>query len=137
MEVCWRNGSNTTSSSTYSRLPQPTASFSTFYHTQFNMQFSVISLVAVLAATASAAYTPINGTSPVYPTGTGAAKPSLTGTAAPVKPTSAILFTGAAARPVQVAGSALGFIVAGGVALVSFFCSKSQGELLLTISQML
>jgi hypothetical protein len=84
------------------------------------MQFSIISLVAALAATASAAYAPVNGTtaaSAYYPTGTGAVIP--TGTASPVKPTSAIPFTGGASMPTHMAGSAFGLFVAGGVALVS------------------
>jgi hypothetical protein len=82
------------------------------------MQFSVISLVAALAVTASAAYAPANGTSAAYyPTGTGSMKP--TGTAAPSKPTSQLPFTGAAAVPTHMAGSALGLFVAGGIALVS------------------
>lgn len=83
------------------------------------MQFSVISLVAALATTASAAYAPVNGTTAAYfPTGTGSMKP--TGTAAPSKPTSQLPFTGAAAMPTNMAGSALGLVVAGGVALVRF-----------------
>ncbi|RMZ74073.1 dna polymerase delta subunit 2 [Pyrenophora seminiperda CCB06] len=73
------------------------------------MQFSVIPMVAVLAATAtaSAAYTSTNGTatSAPYPTGTGAV-PRPTGSTRP--------FTGGASH---MAGSALGLVVAGGAAL--------------------
>ncbi|OAL49121.1 hypothetical protein IQ07DRAFT_588465 [Pyrenochaeta sp. DS3sAY3a] len=79
------------------------------------MQFSIVSLVAFLAATATAF--PGNGTtSAYYPTGTGSLKPS--GTAAPTQPTSQIPFTGAASVPTHMAGSALGLVVAGGVALM-------------------
>ncbi|KAF2034559.1 hypothetical protein EK21DRAFT_107693 [Setomelanomma holmii] len=74
------------------------------------MQFSMISLVAALTATATAVNVPYNGTSTYYPTGTGTGVPS--------KPTSATPFTGAAAVPTQFAGSALGLVVAGGVALM-------------------
>jgi hypothetical protein len=100
------------------------------------MQFSVISLVAALAATASAAYAPVNGTSAAYyPTGTGSMKP--TGTAAPAKPTSQLPFTGAAATiPTHMAGSALGLVVAGGVALVSLLRRRSTGCTMLTDAQM-
>lgn len=76
------------------------------------MQFSIISVVAALAATTSALNLPTNGTatSAPYPTGTGAGSPSN------AKPTSSTLpFTGGASH---MAGSALGLIVAGGVALV-------------------
>jgi hypothetical protein len=56
-----------------------------------------------------------------YPTGTG--------TGAPVKPTSQLPpFTGAAAAmPTHMAGSALGVVVAGGIALVSGVCSEQVG----------
>jgi hypothetical protein len=84
------------------------------------MQFSVISIVAALAATATATYVPTNGTAttaPLYPTGTGAAQP--TG----ARPTSTLPFTGGASN---IGGSALGLIVAGGVALVSFFHLQIQ-----------
>lgn len=85
------------------------------------MQFSIISLVAALAATASASVV-TNGTSTaLYPTGTGAV--TVTGTAAPVKPTSTLPFVGGADR---LTGSALGLIVAGGVALVSFGIPKYE-----------
>ena len=81
------------------------------------MQFSIISLVATLAATASAVTIPVNGTSTAYyPTGTVSLRP--TGTAAPARPTSQLPFTGAAAVPTHMAGSALGLVVAGGVALM-------------------
>ncbi|KAF1829763.1 hypothetical protein BDW02DRAFT_602283 [Decorospora gaudefroyi] len=76
------------------------------------MQFSIISIVAALAATATAAHVPVNGTSAYYPTGTGTAAPT-------VMPTSSTLpFTGGASMPTHWAGSALGLVVAGGVALV-------------------
>lgn len=82
------------------------------------MQFSIISLVAALAATATATYS-VNGTSAYYPTGTGAATTvSASGTGSVPKPTSAIPFTGAASMPTHMAGSALGLVVAGGVALM-------------------
>jgi len=77
------------------------------------MQFSIISIVAALAVTTTATYVPMNGTatsSAYYPTGTGAAQP--TG----ARPTSTLPFTGGASN---LGGSALGLIVAGGVALVS------------------
>jgi hypothetical protein len=77
------------------------------------MQFSIISIVAALAATATATYVPTNGTATsgaYYPTGTGAAAP--TG----ARPTSTLPFTGGAAN---IGSSALGLIVAGGVAIVS------------------
>ncbi|KAF2854741.1 hypothetical protein T440DRAFT_514622 [Plenodomus tracheiphilus IPT5] len=81
------------------------------------MQFSMISLVAALVATTSAAYVQTNGTSAAYyPTGTGAAAPSGTGSSA--KPTSTLPFTGAASMPQALSGSALGLVVAGGVALM-------------------
>ena len=74
------------------------------------MQFSIISIVAALAATTSAAYTTTNGTatSALYPTGTSAV-PRPTGSTLP--------FTGGASH---MAGSALGLVFAGGVALVCF-----------------
>ncbi|KAH8633868.1 DNA polymerase subunit delta-2 [Alternaria alternata] len=75
------------------------------------MQFSIISIVAALAATATATYVPTNGTATsgaYYPTGTGAASP--TG----ARPTSTLPFTGGAAN---IGSSALGLIVAGGVAI--------------------
>ena len=86
------------------------------------MQFSIVALVAALAATTTASYLPSNGTTAAYyPTGTGSLKPTATGTGSPTKPTtSQIPFTGAAAVPTQMAGSALGLVVVGGVALVSF-----------------
>ncbi|KAF1942728.1 hypothetical protein EJ02DRAFT_433770 [Clathrospora elynae] len=82
------------------------------------MQFSIISIVAALAATATAVYAPVNGTSAAYyPTGTGSLPTS--GTAAPTKkPTATLPFTGAASMPTHMAGSALGLVVAGGVALL-------------------
>ncbi|KAH8726250.1 hypothetical protein GQ44DRAFT_771438 [Phaeosphaeriaceae sp. PMI808] len=77
------------------------------------MQFSIISIVVALAATASAVNVPSNGTSAYYPTGTGSVKP--TGTNAPTKPTSQLPFTGGASH---MGSSALGFVLAGGVALM-------------------
>lgn len=79
------------------------------------MQFSII--VAALAATASAQYAITNGTSSAV--GTGSLTPSVSATGAPTRPTSQIPFTGAAAMPTAMAGSALGLVVAGGVAMVS------------------
>lgn len=79
------------------------------------MQFSIVALVAALAATTSAtqfAARQYNGTTAAYPTGTGASG------SAPAA-TSQVPFTGAAAVPTHMAGSALGLVVAGGVALVS------------------
>ncbi|EMD61896.1 hypothetical protein GGP41_002607 [Bipolaris sorokiniana] len=76
------------------------------------MQFSIISVVAALAATTSASYVPTNSTatSAPYPTGTGAGSPTN------AMPTSSTLpFTGGASH---MAGSAFGLIVAGGVALM-------------------
>jgi len=77
------------------------------------MQFSIISIVAALAATTTASYVPTNGTASAtpYPSGTGAASSTV------AKPTGSTLpFTGGASH---VAGSALGLVVAGGVAMVS------------------
>jgi hypothetical protein len=78
------------------------------------MQFSVVSIVAALAATASATTVPsYNSTSVAYPTGTAAP----TGTVP--SPTSTFVpFPGAASKQ-GVAGSAFAIVVAGGVALVS------------------
>jgi hypothetical protein len=88
------------------------------------MQFSVASLVAALAATASATYVPSynNVTSVVpYPTGTSVV-PYPTGTAAPTgsvpTPSSSFVpFPGAASKQ-GVAGSAFAMVIAGGVALM-------------------
>ncbi|KAF1845969.1 uncharacterized protein K460DRAFT_366817 [Cucurbitaria berberidis CBS 394.84] len=79
------------------------------------MQFSIVAIVAALAATTTANYVaaPANGTTP-YPTGTGSVKPS--GSTAPTK--SQLPFTGAASVPTHMAGSALGLVVAGGVAMM-------------------
>ncbi|USP75310.1 dna polymerase subunit delta-2 [Curvularia clavata] len=75
------------------------------------MQFSIISIVAALAATTSASYVPTNGTATSAPYPTGTAAPSFTGT----MPTSSTLpFTGGASH---MAGSALGLVIAGGIAL--------------------
>jgi hypothetical protein len=75
------------------------------------MQFSVVSIVAALAAVSSAQYIAPNGTA-VYPTGTGS--PSGTG----VAPTASVPFTGAAAMPTG-AGSAMAVLAVGAAALVS------------------
>jgi hypothetical protein len=92
------------------------------------MQFSII--IAALAATATAVGVPYNSTATYYPTGTVSLKPS--GTGVPSKPTSAIPFTGAAAVPTHMAGSALGLVLAGGVAMVSLPVSFCRWERLLT-----
>ena len=93
------------------------------------MQFSIVALA--LAATASAQYAVTNGTSSAvapypsassaapsavvpYPSGTVSIKPSGTGAVKPTS-TSTAPFEGAAN---QLTGSALGLIVAGGVALM-------------------
>ncbi|KAF2749908.1 hypothetical protein M011DRAFT_465564, partial [Sporormia fimetaria CBS 119925] len=74
------------------------------------MQFSVVSVVAALAAVASAT-TGYNTTSVgYYPTATG------TGGAPGPSSTDLVPFPGAASK--SVAGSALAMIVAGGVALM-------------------
>jgi hypothetical protein len=79
------------------------------------MQFSIISLVAALAATAAAQYG--NGTSAIVPSGTAA--PSGTGpygTGVPIpSSTGTPEFPGAANK---VAGSAFAIVVAGGVAMM-------------------
>lgn len=114
---------SSTTSTPLQVAPLPTPSFDNT-NLPGKMQFSVVSLV-VLAATASASFVPrqLNGTTPAYyPTGTGSVKP--TGTAAPTKPTSQIPFTGAATMPTHMAGSALGLVVAGGVALVSLVTKR-------------
>lgn len=76
------------------------------------MQFSIIALAAALASTATAVYVPNNGTTAYYPTGTGTGVPT-----GPTATSSLASFTGAAA-PTQVAGSALGLVVAAGVAFI-------------------
>lgn len=88
------------------------------------MQFSVVALVAALAATASATY-PVNGTSTAayYPTGTGTGAPTVP---APTSSFTQTPFEGAATKQ-GVAGSALAMVVAGGVALVSLH--KAQMEI--------
>ena len=84
------------------------------------MQFSLAALLALAAtASANAVYYPrgTNATA-IYPTGTGAIT---TGTGSPTKPTATStqsFFTGAASYPTGAAGSMLGFVVAGGVALM-------------------
>ena len=80
------------------------------------MQFSMITVAAALAATVSAQYPITNGTSSAV--GTVTVRPSISGTGAPTRPTSQVPFTGAAAMPTAMAGSALGLVVAGGVALM-------------------
>jgi hypothetical protein len=84
------------------------------------MQFSLLTAITALAATTSAVYVPVNGTTvaPYYPTGTGSV-PTGTGSPTGPAPTSSFTqtpFTGAAAG--QMAGSALAMVVAGGVALM-------------------
>jgi hypothetical protein len=84
------------------------------------MQFQ-ITLLAALAATATAAYAPLNNgtvSAAMYPTGTGSAsKPTGTGSAGgKATPTSQVPFTGAASK--ASIGSAM-MVVVGGVALVS------------------
>lgn len=81
------------------------------------MQFSII--LAALAATASAQYAITNGTSTAAPypsaSGTGVSV-SASGTGTVPKPTgSTVPFTGGAS---QLTGSAMGLLVAGGVALM-------------------
>jgi hypothetical protein len=92
------------------------------------MQYSNLTFVVMLAATATASatnstlapYVPVNGTAVAhYPTGTGVSK--FTGTAAPTAPTaptSQMPLAGAASAPTHVTVSVLGLAVAGGVALV-------------------
>ena len=88
------------------------------------MQFSIISIVVALAATATAQYVSTNGTataatSAYYPVGTaGAASGTAASTGSKPTSTSTAPFTGGASS--NMAGSALGLIVAGGVAMVSF-----------------
>jgi len=93
------------------------------------MQFSLITLVAALAATTTASFVPrqANGTTAAYyPTAASSSKPTASGTISllttgvPPAPTSlnANPFTGAAAVPTHMAGSALGLVVAGGIALL-------------------
>jgi hypothetical protein len=85
------------------------------------MQFSIAALLALAAtASANAVYYPrnANGTTVIYPTGTGAVT---TGTGSPTKPTASFTqspYTGAATYPTGAAGSVLGMVVAGGVALM-------------------
>jgi hypothetical protein len=88
------------------------------------MQFQ-ITVLAALAATATAAYAPTNNgtvSAAMYPTGTGSAsKPTGTGSAGgKATPTSQLPFTGAASK--ASIGSAM-MVVVGGVAFVSFTCS--------------
>jgi hypothetical protein len=101
------------------------------------MQFSILTIAAALAASASAQYAATNGTSSTsssavasaavpYPTASSAPFPSASGTGSAVKPSG----TGATVKPSssstapfegaahQLTGSALGLIVAGGVALM-------------------
>ncbi|KAF1920257.1 hypothetical protein BDU57DRAFT_534058 [Ampelomyces quisqualis] len=77
------------------------------------MQFSIFAIAAALAATSSAAYTATNGTvSAAYPTGTGGASPS--GTGSVPRPTSSAPFEGGASM--NLAGSMMGMVFVGGVA---------------------
>jgi hypothetical protein len=107
------------------------------------MHFSIIPIVAALAVTATAQYVPTNGTatattSAFYPIGTGAGSASGTAASSGSKPasTSTAPFTGGAST--NMAGSALGLVVAGGVALVSFFLPRAPNpNISLTIKQML
>ncbi len=98
------------------------------------MQFSLITVVAALAATSTASFIPrqVNGTTVApYPTApaSSSSMPSASGTVSLMttgtpKPTSIspLPFSAAAApAATQMAGSALGLVVAGGVALVSFY----------------
>ncbi|KAF2810287.1 uncharacterized protein BDZ99DRAFT_570880 [Mytilinidion resinicola] len=81
------------------------------------MQFSILAVAAVLASTASAAYYPRSATgypTGIFPTATGVYP---TGTGATPTATQPV-FTGAADPHAQVAGSALGFVVAAGFALI-------------------
>lgn len=79
------------------------------------MQFSVISLLAALATTTSAADFQSDGTSAAtYQSGAGAETPHEAGALS-----KRVIFTGAASMPQALSGSALGLVIAGGVALVS------------------
>lgn len=85
------------------------------------MQFSILALAAALAATTTAQYAATNGTQTtavLYPTGTGSAHSSGSSPSSP-KTTSTAPFEGSAAS--HLTGSAMGLIVAGGVALVRLF----------------
>ena len=82
------------------------------------MQFSIV--LAALAATASAQYAITNGTSTStvapYPSASGTVSVKPSGTGAVPKPTgSTVPFEGAAS---QLTGSAMGLVIAGGVALM-------------------
>ena len=101
------------------------------------MQFSIFTITVALAASVSAQYAATNGTSATsssavasaavpYPTASSVPFPSASGTGSAVKPSG----TGATVKPSssstapfegaahQLTGSALGLIVAGGVALM-------------------
>ncbi|KAF1997980.1 hypothetical protein P154DRAFT_578270 [Amniculicola lignicola CBS 123094] len=85
------------------------------------MQFSIISIVAALAATATASYVPSYNSTTVAPFATGTGSPTGTGipSATVPVPTSTSTtppFDGAGSS--NVAGSAIALIVAGGVALL-------------------
>jgi hypothetical protein len=92
------------------------------------MQFNILAIAAALAATASAHYYPTASYYPTggptattgYPSGTGAPTPTPTSTLPP--------FEGAAVPNTQVAGSALGFVVAAGFALVSCAMIRQEGS---------
>jgi di/tricarboxylate transporter len=86
------------------------------------MQFSLFTLAAAaaMASTATAQYAVSNGTettAALYPTGTGSAHSSGSAPSHP-KTTSTAPFVGGAAS--NMAGSAMGLIVVGGIALVCF-----------------
>ncbi|KAF2499512.1 hypothetical protein BU16DRAFT_523993 [Lophium mytilinum] len=81
------------------------------------MQFSILAIAAVLASTASAAYYPRHATG--YPTGIFPTATGVYPTGTGVAPTATLpAFTGAAEPASQVAGSALGFVVAAGFVLM-------------------
>ncbi|OCL08269.1 hypothetical protein AOQ84DRAFT_354566 [Glonium stellatum] len=69
------------------------------------MQFKLLTVMAVLASTATANYN-ATGTGGYIPTSAGGLSPTMTP------------FQGVAAPSTQFAGSALGFVVAAGVALM-------------------
>lgn len=99
--------------STTSAVPyQSISTLPTDTHHTIKMQFSIVSIIAALAAVSTAQYVAPNGTT--YPTGTGGPSGTL-----PSNPTASIPFTGAA--PIATgAGSAMALLVAaGGAALVS------------------
>lgn len=92
------------------------------------MQFSVVSIVAALAAVSSAQYLAPNGTHP-HPTGA----PTGTGTGA--KPSATVPFTGGAA--IATGAPAMAVLAAGAAALVSFAWFGPRTRLLADMLQML